>query len=212
MLSPLQLIASSCHFPFLCSSLSLSSRTPFINVSSSDHLPPPFFFSFSLPPFLFPSPAPIFSRKPFSTSLFVLGGWHHRPTTTMALASSTATCPMQLLLQEASPPVQMSSSGCSKSGGKAQNKYKENKTQKRGSTDSPLLCFTNHSIMVFGKVHHHQSFLQALCILAIETNLQICSQQVWRTHSSRLPFKLKFYSTGWFLRRSSTSSGTKSQP
>ena len=82
---------------------------------------------------------------------------------------------------------------------------------------SPLVCFTNHSIMVFGQkvsiqVPHHQSFLRALCILAIETSLQNCSQQVRRTHSSRLPFKFKFYSTGWFLRRSSTSSGTKSQP
>ena len=37
----------------------------------------------------------------------------------------------------------------------------------------PLLCFTNHSIMLFGKkvgtwVHLHQSFLQALCIVAID--------------------------------------------
>ena len=77
---------------------------------------------------------------------------------------------------------------------------------------SPLLSFTNHSIMVFHLGPSPSIIPPSLCILAIETSLQNCSQQVRRTHSSRLPFKFKFYSTGWFLRRSSTSSGTKSQP
>ena len=73
------------------------------------------------------------------------------------------------------------------------------------------LCFVllTTQLWCFIWVHHHQSFLQALCIVAIETSLQFCSQQVWRTHF-RLPFK--FYSTGWLLRRSSTSSSTKAQP